>query len=253
MTPQFDSKDEAIRLARQNQRNAITGPRIGDFVIMPDGREVRLAEPWPDGFQASNGGSYVLADNGGIAMSGGFEPGILAPADLVETGKVRTGSVWFFHHNERRAHNGVQTRIECRVYRYQPKVLKSYTAMVAFIDQDNRTEVTVEAESFEDACKKAVAKVDDGEVTTYTKTFDPGPTFVYGVVETGDNVWNGAHNVPAEFTHDGVRSDTRDPWGRDETYTPEDWADAVANGDTRSGYWDWVDSCREAEAEVAAA
>lgn len=33
---------------------------------------------------------------------------------------------------------------------------------------------------------------------------------------------------------------TGDSWGKHPDHTPTDWQYAVANGDTRSGYWDWV-------------
>lgn len=36
--------------------------------------------------------------------------------------------------------------------------------------------------------------------------------------------------------------DTRDPWSEHEIHSGEDWRADVANGDTRRGYWDWVDA-----------
>lgn len=43
------------------------------------------------------------------------------------------------------------------------------------------------------------------------------------------------------------RKSERDPWGEDAEYPVDDWKYEVANDDTRRGYWDWVDSQREAE------
>lgn len=41
-------------------------------------------------------------------------------------------------------------------------------------------------------------------------------------------------------------TEERDPWGSNPDYPVEDWQYQVTNGDTRRGYWDWVD------AEIAA-
>lgn len=134
---------------------------------------------------------------------------------------------------------------------------KLFTVCAAFQDCESQAIVTVIAKSYEDACILAVDGIDNGHFDTDRHTHDAGPTYVNCVVEGDRDPWkDGVANVPVAYSEDGVygrAKPERDTWGRDETYTPEEWADAVANGDTRSGYWDWVDSCREAEAEVAAA
>ena len=40
----------------------------------------------------------------------------------------------------------------------------------------------------------------------------------------------------------------RDVWGADSRWTVTDWQYDVANGDTRLGYWEWVDHNEECEA-----
>lgn len=55
---------------------------------------------------------------------------------------------------------------------------------------------------------------------------------------------------PAEEEAPVVASDDeRDPWGSDARYPVSDWQFEVANGETRRGYWDWVDAKREENEE----
>lgn len=37
-----------------------------------------------------------------------------------------------------------------------------------------------------------------------------------------------------------VKAKTNDPWEEHPDYNVSDWQNAVVNGDTRSGYWEWV-------------
>jgi hypothetical protein len=38
--------------------------------------------------------------------------------------------------------------------------------------------------------------------------------------------------------------DSRDWWGEDKDFPLADWRYAVANDDTRLGYWEWVEASR---------
>jgi hypothetical protein len=40
-----------------------------------------------------------------------------------------------------------------------------------------------------------------------------------------------------------------DMWGQDPFHDRKEWKDAVATGDTQLGYWDWLQSNLEADAE----
>lgn len=84
-----------------------------------------------------------------------------------------------------------------------PTETRSYTVCAAFVDSDRRATVVVEATSYAEACRRAIELVDHGEVVTSNVSYDPSPTFVYGVVlgEDGDP-FAGAPNVPDEFTED---------------------------------------------------
>lgn len=122
--PRFDDRDAEIRRERMEARALLLGPRVGDFVRMPgeDGLR-RFTYDWGDDIQTTWGpnsdGSFYLCVGGGMSYSGGLDPAILK-SRLIDTGEVRDGRCWFFHHAFQQAHNGVHTRVPCRVYRYEP-------------------------------------------------------------------------------------------------------------------------------------
>ena len=117
MNPTFDDHDQVMADICKASRNKRRGPRIGDFVDMPDGRTMRFSHDWGDDIQISEGGSYYLMASGGVSMSGGLEPAI-DKAKLTKTRRAQPGTFWFFHHGHSRAHNGVYFQIPCRVYKY---------------------------------------------------------------------------------------------------------------------------------------
>jgi hypothetical protein len=121
--PRFDQRDEEIKSERVALWNARTGPRVGDFVIMPDGTTRRFTYAWDDDIQTTSktypGDASFYFAGACCSFSGSLNPG-LPKKHLVDTGDVREGAVWFFHHDQARAHNGVRTTIPCRVYRYEP-------------------------------------------------------------------------------------------------------------------------------------
>jgi hypothetical protein len=78
--------------------------------------------------------------------------------------------------------------------------MTTYTVLVAYYDRDCRATVNVEAESYEEACEKAIAAVDDGDIETDVASWDPMPSFVYGAVQGEDeDPWDGTKNVPPRF------------------------------------------------------
>lgn len=107
----------AKRMAAYDER---PGPRVGDFLSLtvPDDRcrdYTRFTHDWGDRLQTggSEHGSYYLG--GGLSYSGGLDPGI-SKADLVPTGLVREGSVWFFDRGISGAGRGVEFRAPFRVF-----------------------------------------------------------------------------------------------------------------------------------------
>ncbi|MES3016233.1 MAG: hypothetical protein V4721_00580 [Bacteroidota bacterium] len=128
MRPQFDDRDKAILLERETLFNKVKGPRVGDYIIMPEGDLRRFTHDWGTDIQTTSkgmGGSWYLG-GGSASFSGALDPGI-SKDKFTDTGKTLKGGFWFFHHNRSEAHNGVDFEIECRVFQasmegYIPKI-----------------------------------------------------------------------------------------------------------------------------------
>ena len=110
----IDERDREIIAERVTALDERVGPRVGDFVEFPDDVTRRISHDWGDEVQTSDGGSWYLG-KGYTSFSGGLF-GVTPKTDLVLTGETCEGSVWIFHHDSRRAHNGVDTTIPFRVY-----------------------------------------------------------------------------------------------------------------------------------------
>ena len=119
-TLDLDERDTQILRERRAALVAIGGPREGDWVRFADGTERRISYIWRDehgvpfNVQTSRGGSFYLGD-GHVSFSGSLFDGI-KPETLTQTYEHRDGAVWFFHHDQRQAHNGVDAVIPFRVY-----------------------------------------------------------------------------------------------------------------------------------------
>lgn len=114
---QFDNRDQLILEGIIPNRDAIEGPREGDFVRFSTGEIERFSHEWKDGLQTSPiwAGSFFLYGNGQASFSGSHNPSI--PRDSIKpTDEVMDGSFWFFHHNFSGAGRGVSFRIPCRVF-----------------------------------------------------------------------------------------------------------------------------------------
>jgi|GEM_PF-5726157 len=121
--PKFDAIDEAILDKRFARFIARGGPAVGDYVIMPDGDYRRFTYDWGDDIQTTSGcgnESFYLTAGGAMDYSGGLDDAI-PKAQLIHCEEYKPGTVWFFHHDDHRAHNGVYVQVPCRVYRFYPK------------------------------------------------------------------------------------------------------------------------------------
>ena len=121
MTPIFDEKDAAILAEREAKMLACEGPRIGHFVRFADGMLCRMSliHRYSDtdevDIQTSRGGSFYLGENGFVDFSGGLNSSV--PLErFTKTAEKMLGSVWFFHHGHRAAHNGVQAKANFPVW-----------------------------------------------------------------------------------------------------------------------------------------
>lgn len=122
MNKHLDREDQRLVLLRAARYDQDPGPRVGDFIDYRDGVTRRIAHVWPsdendDGsalIQTTDGGSFYLG-GGFISYSGSLYPGLKA-SHLRRVWGSREGSVWVFHHDQRRAHNGVNASSMFRVY-----------------------------------------------------------------------------------------------------------------------------------------
>jgi hypothetical protein len=121
MRPTFDEQDARIRDERVAAWNETPGPRVGDFLIMPDDAALRLTHDLGDEIQTTcpriDGGGAFFLYHGVMNYSGTLDKPLPKSA-MVDTGAVREGSAWFFHHHDVKAHNGVHFKVPCRVFRY---------------------------------------------------------------------------------------------------------------------------------------
>lgn len=115
-----DERDREILAKSVEARAAIHGPRVGDFFEYEPGKFSRFTYHHGDVIQTTwpkfGEGSFYLTSFGRLSYSGSLDSGVPA-AHLVDTGWVRFGRVWFFHHGYSQAHSAVYALIPCRVYR----------------------------------------------------------------------------------------------------------------------------------------
>lgn len=109
-----DERDEIILRERVATWNRGEGPRVGDFIMFSDGVLHRFSHDWGDGLQTSLGGSFYLG-HGSMSFSGGLDPSIPKHA-LLNSGRTRPGSAWFFHCDSPRAYSAIYVEVACRVY-----------------------------------------------------------------------------------------------------------------------------------------
>lgn len=117
MNYEFDSQDQEILNGRMANRDQIEGPRLGDYVLFPSGQLERISNKMDGCLQTSpvKSGSFYLFGCGEAQFGGSLNPSI--PTDsLALTEEVRSGTFWFFHHDEVGAHRGVTFEIPCRIY-----------------------------------------------------------------------------------------------------------------------------------------
>jgi hypothetical protein len=87
MADDLDERDQALLAARAAARAQLTGPLVGDFVVMPDGTMRRFTHAWPIGLQTTvdrGKGHYdarfYISRDGHADFSGSLDPIIPARA-----------------------------------------------------------------------------------------------------------------------------------------------------------------------------
>lgn len=115
------SKDLAHLEICLKAREAIKGPRVGDFVIVPWGLgPMRFSHDWGDTIQISTGGSFYLGSSGEASFSGSLEPAIDKSKLRQALGldAEQAGSFWIWKEGYAGAGRGVSVYVECRTYFY---------------------------------------------------------------------------------------------------------------------------------------
>ena len=112
MRPNFDIRDASMLAERQAARDALgavaTLPLVGDLVDMPDGTTRRVTRVGSTTIQLTQpdlDASFYLGASGLCDFSGALDFG--HPIAAFTRDDRSTAPVWFFHHGEVRAHNGV--------------------------------------------------------------------------------------------------------------------------------------------------
>jgi hypothetical protein len=116
----LDQRDQDILAARIAARATIDGARVGDYVKMPDGSIRQLTYDWGDSLQTTlpnSDASFYLTGSGHLDFSGSLDSAI--PRANLHLLGMMNARVWFFHHDQARAHNGVNATAPCRVFQYR--------------------------------------------------------------------------------------------------------------------------------------
>jgi hypothetical protein len=135
--PTFDARDAEILAKKVAEWNNVSGPRVGDYVILTNGIYDRFTYDMGEGIQVGGGvnheysrdyktrhwkehkdGGYgfYLSHGGCVSYSGSLDRSV-PKSHLELTGETRDGGFWFFHHDRAEAHNGVCFTVPCRVWR----------------------------------------------------------------------------------------------------------------------------------------
>ena len=120
---ELDEKDAALLARKIFSFNERQGPRVGDFVLMPDGEYRRCTHHLGSDMQLTRMGEVDKADfylgPSGMHYSNTLEPTV-PKAALILLDETRKGSAWFFHHDIPNTGRGgsVRVHVPCRVFCY---------------------------------------------------------------------------------------------------------------------------------------
>lgn len=104
-------------LEAEKNFNKRTGPRIGDYINLPDGQQTTITHIWEDGqIQTGNRGSCHLTKSGYISRSGSLDTGLKAE-DIQPTTETKKGLIWSWHQNLSGGGRGVYFNITFKVYK----------------------------------------------------------------------------------------------------------------------------------------
>ena len=121
ITVKIDEKyknNQKILKDRTKLFNERQGPRVGDYLELPNGLgHTRFTHDWETSMQTGGGaGSYYLGGGGNFSYSGGLDSG-MKKADIEPTNETKEGRMWFFDQGYAGANRGVDFDIQFRVFR----------------------------------------------------------------------------------------------------------------------------------------
>lgn len=114
MDLRYAERDRQIIESRIEQYNKQQGPRVGDFLKLPNGEYHRFSHHWGDGLQTSKDGSFYFG-NGYVSFSGSLDPSIKL-SRIVPTEETKLGRVWIFSQDSMGAGRAVYAKVAFRVF-----------------------------------------------------------------------------------------------------------------------------------------
>jgi hypothetical protein len=129
-------RNPQILAQRQAEYNKIEGPRLGDFLQLPDGTVTRLAidcepfGPTHKQFQTGHARGSFYFSGGSVSYSGTLDLGVMiekAELELVPDQSMN-GEVWIFDQGEVGPHRSVYFPIPFRVFKMREGWEKSVVA-----------------------------------------------------------------------------------------------------------------------------
>ncbi len=95
--------------------NEVEGPRVGDYLKLPNNTYTRFTESWGHHIQTGGGSNSYYLGNGYCSYSGSLDSGVKL-TDIRLTQEVKDGEIWFFERDWHKADNAVYYSIPFRVY-----------------------------------------------------------------------------------------------------------------------------------------
>ncbi len=112
----LDEKDMDLLAEMKAARDAIDGPRRGDFVYFKKtGHLERISQDMGKTLQTSPAGSFCIHKSGVASFSGSLNPGT-PMLRLKPSAATLAGKFWFFHHGIAGPGRSVDVEIDCRVF-----------------------------------------------------------------------------------------------------------------------------------------
>lgn len=105
--------------------NEIKGPRIGDYILLDDGKYMRICVSLGNDFQMIESGHGSFCIQGGSCDYSGACGPVIESSKLRFIHEYKLGSVWFFKDGFPAAHSGIDGEVPFRVFKTDLQETKS--------------------------------------------------------------------------------------------------------------------------------